>query len=149
MSGMNNVSAFETFDRMSQKIDQIEAEAEASTEIAEQYTGDSLAEKFGKLEQTAGADDDLMALKRKMGVAPPEAPRPVAQPSRIEAQPEAPQQHAVTQAERGGYKHFMLKEIHEQPDVIEATLRGRIDLAGGDVYADEIGVGLRAAKEDS
>src|SRR5512140_3934246 len=38
MSGMNNASAFETFDRMSEKIDQIEAEAEASTEIAEQST---------------------------------------------------------------------------------------------------------------
>src|SRR5262249_34920083 len=38
---------------------------------------------------------------------------------------------SVTQAERGGYKHFMLKEIHEQPDVVEATLRGRIDLQSG------------------
>jgi glutamine---fructose-6-phosphate transaminase (isomerizing) len=44
------------------------------------------------------------------------------------------------QAEKSGYKHFMLKEIHEQPDVIEATLRGRIDLAAGDVYAGEVGV---------
>ena len=44
------------------------------------------------------------------------------------------------QAEKSGYKHFMLKEIHEQPDVIEATLRGRVDLTGGDVYATEIGV---------
>ena len=31
-------------------------------------------------------------------------------------------------AERGRYKHFMLKEIHEQPRAIEDTLRGRIDL---------------------
>jgi glucosamine--fructose-6-phosphate aminotransferase (isomerizing) len=44
------------------------------------------------------------------------------------------------QAERGGFKHFMLKEIHEQPDVVEATLRGRIDLVGGDVHATEMGV---------
>ncbi|MBK9260060.1 MAG: glutamine--fructose-6-phosphate transaminase (isomerizing) [Polyangiaceae bacterium] len=44
------------------------------------------------------------------------------------------------QAERGGYKHFMRKEIHEQPDVVEATLRGRIDLTAGDVYAAEMGV---------
>jgi glutamine---fructose-6-phosphate transaminase (isomerizing) len=51
------------------------------------------------------------------------------------------------QAEKAGYKHFMLKEIHEQPDVIEATLRGRIDLAGGDVYAGEIGVTPEFAKE--
>jgi glucosamine--fructose-6-phosphate aminotransferase (isomerizing) len=46
----------------------------------------------------------------------------------------------LTQAERGGFKHFMLKEIHEQPDVIEATLRGRIDLQAGDVFAAEMGV---------
>jgi len=85
MSGMNNVSAFETFDRMAQKIDQIEAEAEASGEIAEQYTGDVLADKFGKLEQQAGGDDALAELKRKMGVAPPEPPKEVATPKRIDA----------------------------------------------------------------
>lgn len=33
----------------------------------------------------------------------------------------------VTAAERGGYEHFMLKEIHEQPDVIRQCLAGRID----------------------
>jgi phage shock protein A len=106
MSGMNNVSAFETFDRMAQKIDQIEAEAEASSEIAEQYTGDVLAEKFGKLEADASGDDELMALKRKMGVAPPEQPKPAAQPQRIEAPAPAPapqkaeQPAHITQAEQ-------------------------------------------------
>jgi glucosamine--fructose-6-phosphate aminotransferase (isomerizing) len=45
-----------------------------------------------------------------------------------------------TQAEKGGYKHFMLKEIHEQPRAVEDTLRGRIDLAEGDVVAEEMGV---------
>lgn len=29
-------------------------------------------------------------------------------------------------AEKGGYDHFMLKEIHEQPDAIRQTLRGKI-----------------------
>lgn len=29
-------------------------------------------------------------------------------------------------ADRGGYRHFMLKEIHEQPDAIAATLQGRL-----------------------
>ena len=33
----------------------------------------------------------------------------------------------ITAAERGGYEHFMLKEIHEQPDVIRQCLAGRID----------------------
>lgn len=34
------------------------------------------------------------------------------------------------QAEKGGYPHFMLKEIYEQPAVIEETLRGRLDPDG-------------------
>ncbi len=80
MGGLTNTSAFETFERMSTKIDQIEAEAEAASELAEQYSGDVLAHKFGQLEATAGAEDDLAALKRKMGVAPPapEAPKEAA-----------------------------------------------------------------------
>jgi len=80
LSGLNNASAFETFDRMAAKIDQIEAEAEATSELAEQYSGDTLAHKFGQLEASQGAEDDLMALKRKMGVLPPEAPKETAPP---------------------------------------------------------------------
>ena len=37
------------------------------------------------------------------------------------------------QAEKGGYKHFMLKEIHEQPRAIEDTLRGRVSVEGSGV----------------
>ena len=78
MHGLKDQSAFETFDRMAGKIDQLEAEAEAGAEIAEEYTGDTLASKFAGLEQTAGAEDDLLALKRKMGLAPAETtPAPV------------------------------------------------------------------------
>jgi phage shock protein A len=91
MSGLNNASAFETFDRMSTKIDQMEAEAEAAGEIHEQFTGDSLANKFSQLETTAGAEDDLLALKRKMGVLPPEPPKEVAAPAPVRvAGPTAP-----------------------------------------------------------
>jgi glucosamine--fructose-6-phosphate aminotransferase (isomerizing) len=52
-----------------------------------------------------------------------------------------------TQAEKGGYKHFMLKEIHEQPRAVEDTLRGRVDLAAADVVAAEIGVDEGLAKK--
>ena len=97
MSGLQNASAFETFERMSEKIDKIEAEAEASTEIAEQYTGDSLAHKFSQMEVSVGADDDLAALKRKMGVLPPEPPKEVEAPGRVA---EAPQTPARIQAEQ-------------------------------------------------
>jgi glucosamine--fructose-6-phosphate aminotransferase (isomerizing) len=52
-----------------------------------------------------------------------------------------------TQAEKSGYKHFMLKEIHEQPRAVEDTLRGRVDLQHADVIASEIGVGEELAKK--
>ncbi|MDP8999054.1 MAG: PspA/IM30 family protein [Myxococcota bacterium] len=87
MSGLRDQSAFETFDRMAQKIDQLEAEAEAQGEIAEELTGDKLASQFKELELTHSADDDLVALKRKMGMLPPE--EVVAAPP-VQARVEAP-----------------------------------------------------------
>ena len=71
MQGLSNDSAFETFNRMEEKIVQMEAEADAQTEVAEQYSGDALAQRFKDLETTKGADMALDELKRKMGVAPP------------------------------------------------------------------------------
>jgi glucosamine--fructose-6-phosphate aminotransferase (isomerizing) len=35
--------------------------------------------------------------------------------------------------EKGGFEHFMLKEIFEQPDTIFDSLRGRLDLANADI----------------
>jgi glucosamine--fructose-6-phosphate aminotransferase (isomerizing) len=52
-----------------------------------------------------------------------------------------------TQAEKGGYKHFMLKEIHEQPRAVEDTLRGRVDLVEGDVIGEEIGISADVARK--
>ena len=75
MSGLKNASAFDAFDQMANRIDQMEAEAEAGAELAEEYSGDVLKQKFDHLESTAGAEEDLMALKRKMGLAPPEEPK--------------------------------------------------------------------------
>jgi glutamine---fructose-6-phosphate transaminase (isomerizing) len=43
------------------------------------------------------------------------------------------------QAEKGGYRHFMLKEIHEQPRAVRDTLLGRINLEEGGVYLEELG----------
>ena len=41
-------------------------------------------------------------------------------------------------AEKGGFKHFMLKEIYEQPRAIRDTVQGRISLDTGKVYLDEM-----------
>jgi len=45
-------------------------------------------------------------------------------------------------AEKGGYRHFMLKEIYEQPRAIMDTLRGRLSYDTGNVYLDEIGLSV-------
>lgn len=86
MSGLTDASAFETFDRMAEQIDQMEAEAEAGAEMAEQYTGDILKHRFSELEATAGADLELEALKRKMGLLPAEAPPVTARVATAEEQ---------------------------------------------------------------
>ncbi len=39
-------------------------------------------------------------------------------------------------AQKGGYEHFMRKEIHEQPQALRKTLAGRVDQTGGDVDLD-------------
>jgi len=39
-------------------------------------------------------------------------------------------------AEKGGYPHYMLKEIHEQPQALRQALAGRIDDLAGDVDLD-------------
>jgi phage shock protein A len=95
MSGLRDQSAFETFDRMSQKIDQIEAEAEAQADLADEYTGDTLARQFQQLERSHDTEDDLVALKRKMGILPAEEAPAAAAPvqARVEA-PAAPAQHS-------------------------------------------------------
>jgi glutamine---fructose-6-phosphate transaminase (isomerizing) len=41
-------------------------------------------------------------------------------------------------AEKGGYKHFMLKEIYEQPRAIADTLAGRLREEEGDVYLEDL-----------
>jgi glucosamine--fructose-6-phosphate aminotransferase (isomerizing) len=43
--------------------------------------------------------------------------------------------------ERGEYRHYMLKEIHEQPQAIADTLEGRI--SGGHILTEIFGVGAR------
>ena len=91
MSGLKDASAFETFERLEKKIEQTEAEAEAQSELNQEMSGDILEQKFQALEQDAGADDALLALKRKMGVLPPEAA------PAVEARVEEPVEEADTE----------------------------------------------------
>jgi glucosamine--fructose-6-phosphate aminotransferase (isomerizing) len=43
-------------------------------------------------------------------------------------------------AEKGGFKHFMLKEIYEQPRAVRDTTLGRVSLDSGKVFLDEMDI---------
>ncbi len=43
-------------------------------------------------------------------------------------------------AEKGGFKHFMLKEIYEQPRAVRDTVQGRVSLDTGKVYLDPMDI---------
>lgn len=43
-------------------------------------------------------------------------------------------------AEKGGFKHFMLKEIYEQPRAVRDTIKDRLSLESGNVYLDELDI---------
>ncbi len=70
MQGLGDTSAFDTFDRMADRINMLEAEAEAGAELAGEMSGDTLEAKFLQLEASggAGAEEDLLELKAKMGL---------------------------------------------------------------------------------
>ncbi len=69
MGSLGANSSFDTFDRMTQKVDQIEAEAEAAKELNEVSADQKLEDKFKELESAegGGADKLLEDLKAKMG----------------------------------------------------------------------------------
>jgi glucosamine--fructose-6-phosphate aminotransferase (isomerizing) len=79
-------------------------------------------------------EDDQMAVMTRGGVTI----------TTIDGKPLEPQVRTIdwspVMAEKSGYKHFMLKEIFEQPRAIEDTLRGRLDREHGDVIEAEIGL---------
>ncbi len=62
-----------------------------------------------------------------------------------------PKQQRITwdpiMAEKGGFKHFMLKEIFEQPRAVRDTVQGRISLDDGKVYLDEMDISEEEFRE--
>jgi phage shock protein A len=84
MAGLSDTSAFETFERMAQKIEHTERLALAAAEVSEELSGDPLEKQFKALEANTGSEDveyRLLEMKQKMGLAlPPGAPAAGAQP---------------------------------------------------------------------
>src|SRR6478752_2089198 len=50
-------------------------------------------------------------------------------------------------AEKGGYKHFMLKEIYEQPRAVRDTTLGRVGQETGRIFLDEMDISPKKFKE--
>ena len=79
-------------------------------------------------------DDEEMAILTMEGVTL----------SRIDGSPVQKDITSITwspaMAEKGGFRHFMLKEIYEQPRAIADTLRGRFDAESGEVNLEEFGI---------
>ncbi len=50
-------------------------------------------------------------------------------------------------AEKGGYKHFMLKEIFEQPRAVRDTLLGRVGQESGRIFLDEMDISPKQFRE--
>jgi len=77
MSSMSNKSAFESFERMTEKIEEYERKALAAAELTEDLSGDLLQQEFNALEYHGSSDQQLIELKKKMGLlAPGEGERP-------------------------------------------------------------------------
>ena len=89
ISELSDDSSFGVFDRMAERIDEEERRVLAVGELAKDLNGDALEEEFSRIEWGDEVDDQLLALKREMGLLPPspageEAP---AQLSASEAKP--------------------------------------------------------------
>ncbi len=79
MSSLSEKSAFEAFARMEERIENNERMIKASSEIDDEFTGDTLQREFKQLEKGAvgvSVDNQLLALKQKMGMLPAPAAQP-------------------------------------------------------------------------
>jgi len=75
-------------------------------------------------------DDDIVILSHNgYKVVGPEGER--------KQRPEQVLPWSPSVAEKAGYKHFMLKEIHEQPRTLADTIRGRVNAETGEVNIEE------------
>jgi len=69
MAGLNDRSAFDTFERMAEKIEETERRALAAAEVSEVLQGDTLEQEFTKLKPASETVDfRLLQLKERMGL---------------------------------------------------------------------------------
>ena len=88
----------------------------------EQFLASDVAAFLKHTRRVVYADDDTVCVVTRAGVTITDLDgNPVIkEPSEVDWD--------AGMAERGGYEHFMLKEIHEQPRALRETMRGRLSL---------------------
>jgi phage shock protein A len=74
MTGLSDTSAFESFDRMATKVEQLEAQANAALEISDDLSGEAVEQRFRALESGSDVDQELAALKGRMQKQLPPSP---------------------------------------------------------------------------
>ena len=91
MQGLNDVSAFDTFDRMAEKVDQIEAEGEAQAELGYEMSGDATGVASELREATIRTLEGRTLATPATSPAPPDAR---SQPDNTSAPSEPESPHA-------------------------------------------------------
>jgi phage shock protein A len=72
MAGLNDRSAFETFERMAERIEETERRALAAAEVSEALSGDTLEDEFKRLKPAEeNVEFRLLQLKERMGLSLP------------------------------------------------------------------------------
>lgn len=99
-------NALVTLERLEERIEQMEAEADAAWEMNEQLTGDNLRQRFDVLEADHGVDMDLLELKNEMGLLPRASVRDEALLDEISREPALPARSEV-QIEDGAYPIYV------------------------------------------
>jgi phage shock protein A len=127
MQGLGDTSAFDTFDRMAERIQLMEAEAEAGAELAGELSGDTLESKFAALEAGGGAaeDDALAELKAKMGML--EAPKAASAPQLAAGADAAPSKPAAAGAEAAAAAGLTAEDLKELEDLDLADLEAKLN----------------------
>jgi phage shock protein A len=74
MTGLSDTSAFESFDRMATRVEQLEAQADAAVEISQELTGDTMEQRFRALESSTDVEQELNALKARVQKELPASP---------------------------------------------------------------------------
>ncbi|HEY0018362.1 MAG TPA: PspA/IM30 family protein [Longimicrobium sp.] len=117
MAGLSDQSAFQTFERMAQKIEHTERLALAAAEVSEELSGDPLEKQFKALEAGSSSEDieyRLLEMKQKMGIAlPPGAPA---------AQPSLPSQGSQSSLQLGTGASAAVPPAAPQPTVHDAEI---------------------------